>query len=488
MSADRGNIVIIQCDSMDGRAMGCMGHPAMGRATPHLDALAAGGVHCRQTYSNNAICVPSRASTWSGQYTHRCGGWNNFKGLEAGTPTFQTRLQEAGYLTTTFGKTDYLSGEHTARARVTAWTRSAPIDRPGMSDYRPYSTPDREPRLRTHDWEDVESSIRWLGEAKSAGRPFMLYLGIRAPHPGFRTNQHYLERIDADRIPIPPPDQYDHPMMRYTRRHKNWLFGHEPDMVRLTRQIYYAMICEVDAMVGRLLEGMKGLGLGASNTCIVFTSDHGEMAHEHRQCHKMTLYEPAVRVPLIVAGPDMPAGLAVDELVSLVDLYPTLMDWAGRPQPAGLDGQSLSPLLRGDREPRPEGVLAEYHDCACSTGSFMLRRGDWKYIAYVGAPPMLFNLREDPWEVCNLAPQRPDVAAEMDAALRQRVDCEKIDAAIKAHDKASFRAWREQQLAAGTYHELMSRIFSGWDVPEKIVPWSAEDEAKVEHWLAENPQ
>ncbi|MCM8757026.1 MAG: sulfatase-like hydrolase/transferase, partial [Candidatus Omnitrophica bacterium] len=79
------NIIFIQCDSLDGRILGCLGQPAGRQVTPYLDTLAGQGVLFRNTYANNFVCVPSRASMWSGMYTHHCQGWNNFKGLEPKT-------------------------------------------------------------------------------------------------------------------------------------------------------------------------------------------------------------------------------------------------------------------------------------------------------------------------------------------------------------------------------------------------------------------
>ena len=87
------NILFIHTDSMDGRLMGCMGHPAMANATPTLDALAREGVLFCNAYTNNPICCPSRASTWSGKFTHNCEGWNNFKGLKDSDDVFTDRLQ-----------------------------------------------------------------------------------------------------------------------------------------------------------------------------------------------------------------------------------------------------------------------------------------------------------------------------------------------------------------------------------------------------------
>lgn len=494
----RPNIIFVQCDSMDGRIMGCMGHPAMGRATPNLDALAARGVLFRNAYSNNPICCPSRASMWSGQYTHHCEGWNNYKGLSQTHPTFRTALDSAGYVTQTFGKTDYLSGQHTIRARVTPWTRAAKIRRPGYRMNPPLVLDEEKARVHQGDWDKVDRSIHWLGEAaradgdvKSRGsrfggldRPFMLYLGVGAPHPGFTTSRLYLDRIDEAGVNIPPDDEQDHPVMQYMRTVKNWEHGFSEEMVRKVRRIYFAMIAEVDAMVGRLLEAMQELGL-ADSTYLIFTSDHGEMAMEHRQFYKMTLYDSSARVPLIVAGPGVRAGAVVDDLVSLVDIHPTLTDMAGLARPEKLDGHSLIPELTGGSSGRPDWVLSEFHGTSCNTGSFMLRRGRWKYIAYVGYEPQLFDLEDDPDEIRNLAGVRPEVAAEMDRLLRQIVDYEAIDASVKDYDRRSFRQWRAEQLAAGTYQQSMARVYSGWDdlSEDAVLPWTAADETAIRQWL-----
>lgn len=467
--------------------MGCMGHPAMGRATPNLDALAAEGVLFRNTYCNNPICCPSRASMWSGEWTHHCEGWNNYKGLEPDIPTFGTRLDEAGYLSRTFGKTDYLSGAHSIRARLTPWTRAASIYRPSYRDHPPRVLDEDKPRVHELDWNDVDASIDWLGRAAAGDRPFFLYLGIRAPHPGFTTSRRYLETIDDFGVAVPPADHQDHHVMRYMRTAKNWEHGLAEEMVRSVRRVYFAMIAEVDAMVGRLLAAIDEFGL-ADNTHVLFSSDHGEMAGEHRQFYKMTLYEPSVHVPLIVRGPGVGRGEVVEDLVSLVDVYPTLMDTAGLANPDGLDGHSLVPLLTGRPGRRPDWVLSEFHGTGCNTGSFMLRRGQWKYIVYVGYEPMLFDLAADPDEVRNLASARPEVVAEMDSRLHHVVNCEAVDAKVKDYDRRSFRRWRSEHKAAGTYEQTMARVYSGWDhLPEdQVRPWTQEDEALIKEWLAES--
>jgi arylsulfatase K len=485
----RPNVLFIHTDSWDGRVLGPMGHPAMGRATPNLDALAAHGTLFENAYCNSPICCPSRSSMFSGLFTHRCEGWNNYKGLEPDAPTFLTRLDEGGYRTQCFGKQDFLSGQHSIRARVSAWTRSANIARPQYRMPGPKVVAGDGPRLQKNDWEDVDRAVKWLDEASAdASRPLMLYVGIRAPHPPFASSARYLAMIDESGVTVPPLDQDDHPVMEYQRAVKNWMHGFEPETVRQVRRIYFAMCAEVDAMVGRLLGALDRLGLRDS-TFVIFSSDHGENAMEHRQFYKMNLYESSARVPLVVAGPDVAKGARAAAPVSLVDVYPTLMDVAGLAagESGRLDGHSLMPELAGRAggSARPDWALSEYHDTSCNTGSFMLRRGDWKYIHYVGYGSQLFNLADDPDEVCNLSGERPAAAGEMDELLHRIVDCEAVDAKVKAYDRASFAEWRDQMKAKGTYEKTMARIFAGWDdlAESLIAPWTAEDESLIDDWL-----
>jgi arylsulfatase K len=480
------NILLVECDSLDGRVMGCMGHAAMQRATPNLDALARQGVLFRNAYTNNPICCPSRASMFSGLQTHHCEGWNNFKGLEPVTPTFLDRLAGAGYLTQTLGKSDYLSGQHSLRARVTAWTRSANIERPSYREPLPEILDRDEPRVHDVDWKVADRAVAWLKEHRQGEKPFCLYLGLQAPHPPFITSRTYARMIDVAGVGIPPVDQYDHPVMRYQRIVKNWEHGFSEAMVKKTRLVFFAMIAETDAIVGRLLAALEELGLRDS-TYVIFISDHGENAMEHRQFYKMNLYESSARVPLLIAGPGVQRGLQVAALASLVDIYPTLMDMARSNPPGGLDGHSLMPELCGRPGGRPDWVLSQFHDTTCNTGSFMLRRGDWKYIAYPGYRPMLFDLRADPDEIRNLAPLRPEDVRQMDTFLRSIVDYPAVDAQVKAYDRASFAAWRSEMKARGRYESLMAEIFSGGDKVDAahLKPWTARDEAQIEKWLSQ---
>lgn len=485
MSNRRPNIILIQSDSMDGRAYGAMGLEALRDATPNLDGMAKDGTLFEYCYTNNPICVCSRASMWSGQYTFKCHGWNNYKGLPANTTTFLTELTQAGYTSGVYGKTDYVSGKHSMRARATAWLRSANIERPAYQQPAPQVVETQERRVHLRDWDTVDRSVAFLNAHREDETPFFLYVGLTSPHPKFMTSRYYLDRVDQDAVQLPPQKESEHPVMDFMRRCKNWTHGLQDDQVRLTRSIYYAMIAEVDEMVGEVLRAAQGL----EHTYILYCSDHGEMNMEHGQYYKMNAYEPSARVPFLAMGPDVQADRRVSHLISLVDVYPTLMDLTGiSSRKKCLHGASLLPVLRGGEDTRENIAFCEYEDSTACTGIYMLRQDQYKYIAYPGYAPQLFDLTADPWEIDNLAEKMPEKCAQMDARLRKIVDYEAFDARVKEHDKDCFRLWRDEQLASGAYRAHMAEIFSGGEnvKPDQIRPWTDQEEEAVLAWLEQD--
>lgn len=484
MKTRRPNLIVFECDSMDGRAMGNMACAPLRQATPNMDRLAEGGASFPNTYCANPVCVCSRASMWSGQYTFHCHGWSNDKGLPANSRTFLTQLREQGYQSAVFGKTDYISGRHSMRAQVSGWTRSACIRRPQYKQEYPQILDSDERFVHKKDWEAVRQGTAYLQEMRSPKRqaPFFLYIGVNSPHPHYVTSRRYLERIDVQAVEIPPADIQEHPVMELMRLQKNWTHGLDSETVRLVRSVYYAMIAETDEMLGEILRAADSM----ENTYIIFLSDHGEMNMEHGQYYKMNAYEPSVRVPLLTAGPDIAAGRRVEHLASLVDLYPTILEMAGiESGKKQLDGVSLLPFMKGGEDTRENIAFCEFHDSPACTGIFMLRKDRYKYIAYPGYEPMLFDLETDPWEIRNLAAELPEKAEELDGRLRQIVSYPEFDFYVKESNKDCFRVWRQEQLARGTYYKNMAEIFSGGERlgDGDIRPWTAEDEEALNMWL-----
>ena len=485
------NIIFFHAESWDGRMLGAMGHPALRGATPNIDRLAQAGTLFENACSSHPICCPSRANMWSGQHTHHCESWNNYKGLEPGMWSLYNELQRTHELKR-LGKLDCMSGGHTQLARLSAWLGPSGVWKPVFDkDTAQCYTVDetRDARCHEHDWRKIDQAIEFLKQQtrEDHAKPFFLYVSTGLVHASFRTNRYWLDRIPEDKVDIPPMDDSRHPVRQYQRMAKGWRDGFDDDTVRRVRRIYMAMCAEADAMVGAVYDAMQELGLD-DDTYFVFSSDHGEMAMEHQDWYKMTLYEGSVRVPMVLAGPDVQAGRRVTNPVSLVDLCPTLMEMAGLPEREGLDGESLMPLAKGDTLESRNTAYACFMGCTMNTSAYMLRTEQWKYVAYAGYPPQLFDLANDPGELHDLSEERPDVVSRLDAELREIVDYDQTHRNWIDYCKEEFRQWRRQarrglyvdssyslkERPSSDYWTIMNNCFTGYD---------AEDERRVQAWL-----
>ena len=467
----RPNIVFVQPESLDGRALCCMGEP--GAYTPNLDRLAEHGTVFDQAYCNSPQCCPSRSSMWSGQYTWEVGAWNNYRGLPYSERTYLNDLSAAGYQCAVHGRTDHRSGRHSVTARMSAWVRSAP-DALFCNDGPKHSLNSEGRRQRQIDWRALDGAREWLLNERDGGRPFFLHLGLHNTHPGagYNTSEYWRDKIDPDRATMPTEVTETHPVMHRLLQTKGCDREFSREFVRTCRRHYLAMVAEVDGIVGELLDALQECG-ELENTVFVFTSDHGDMRLEHCQYLKNTLYEGSARVPLLMAGPGIEEGHRVARPVSLVDIYPSFMDWSGAEGREDLSGHSLAPLAAGQDSDHPGVVFSEYHSNFQQTGSFMLRKGPWKYIKHIGYRPQLFNLEEDPGELQDRARDSREVCERLDAAMNDIVDPEAADAAAKATDAAEFATWRLRH-PGDTYLETMSKLVDRWDeeIEARFAQWA----------------
>ncbi|MFO7871786.1 MAG: sulfatase-like hydrolase/transferase [Kiritimatiellia bacterium] len=485
------NIVFFHAESWDGRMLGGLGHPALKDATPNIDRVARDGMFFPNTYTSHPLCCPARANLWSGRYTHNCESWNNYKGLEPRMWSLLDELPRTHNLAT-FGKLDYRSGGHSMQARVSAWLGRANINRSSYADdnAQDFSVAgDAEERCHKSDWDKIDKSIAFLEEQKKdeSDRPFFLYVSTGLVHPSFKTNRYWLEKIPEEAVDIPEKDDCDHPCIKFQRNSKSWRYGFDDDTVRQVRRIYFAMCAEADAMAGKVYEAMHRLGL-AEDTYFIFSSDHGELALEHRQYYKMSMYEASIRVPMIMTGPGIPAGGRTDNLVSLIDLHPTMLEMGGMKGHGDCDGESLLPLATGKTEQSRNSAYAMFSGTTMNTSAFMLRKDNWKYIAYVNYPPQLFDIEKDPGELNDLSEQKPEIVREMDAELRDIVDYEKTDRDVTAYCKESFRQWRRQAkrgLYVDNSYSLQNNPSSDyWKIMDNcFAGYNGDDEAGIEKWL-----
>lgn len=490
------NILMLHMESWDGRMLGCQGyHPAMARATPNIDALASRGTRFANAYCTNPICCPSRANMLSGTYTHECESWNNFKGLETGMWTYDRALRKTHDVQLLGKHDDHLTGHHSVMNRVADMLEPLNTSLRPVMDCDPAQDirvlPNRDRRCHTDDWEMFDQAAQFLRARGKAGqgnvRPFFLCLNPGLVHAAFHTNEYWLETIPEKLIDVPPLDKTNHPANVYQLKAKAWRNGLDDETVRRVRRIYFAMCAEADAMVGELLSTLDETGL-ADTTTVIFSSDHGELALEHQQYYKMSHFEGSARVPLIIAGPGVKAGQTIETPVSLIDMAPTICELGGLAPRENFSGESLMPVARGETTAMRGWALAMYSGLTSNTISYMLRQGDHKMIVYEGFPTRLFNLADDPGELCDLAKDQPDRVAAMEkllASVVNRGETLRVWEEYRRHAFAQFQRQAKRGLywdssyslrgnPSSDYKQLMNNTFTGWN---------EEDEARVERWL-----
>jgi choline-sulfatase len=212
--------------------------------------------------------------------------------------------------------------------------------------------------------------------------------------------------------------------------------------VRNAMRAYYGLVSFLDEQVGLVLDALRAAGL-ADTTRVIYSTDHGEILGEHGLWWKSAMYESAVAVPLIVAGPDVPAGRVAGTNAMLVDVFPSILEAVGT-RPAAddrdLPGRSLWALAREDARPRT--AFSEYHAIFSPSGIFMVRTARYKYVHYVGYPPQLFDLDVDPEETRDLGtdPAHADVRAACGRELRAICDPEAVDRRARADQRRRLEA------------------------------------------------
>jgi choline-sulfatase len=465
------NILMIMADQLAGPALPAYGHPIV--RTPHLDALAARGAVFENCYCNNPLCVPSRQSMVTGRLASTIGSYDNAAELPAGVPTFVHHLRRGGYRTILAGKMHFVGPDqlHGFEERLNSdiypatfeWTpdwRRGLYGNPGTSARKlQQSGPADWTEQLTYD-EDSQRRVleRLEGLAKGqGGRPFFLCVSYTHPHDPYVITPKYWDLYKDAEIGMPaaPATPFDamHPYCQWLHIHHE-IDKYPPSAERIlaSRRAYYGMLSYVDDKVGELLAALDRLGL-RDETMVIFTSDHGDMMGEHGMWFKRTYHEWSTRVPLIICKPGVRPGHRVRQIVSLVDLFPTLLDWAGLP-PAEhpLDGQSFAAGLGGALTGWKDSAMIEYMGEGMLAPMRCIREGRYKYVHVHGYPPLLFDLQADPLEASNLA-GRPELAgteAQLRAAVLKDFDFDAVHAAVLRSQQDRLMMW--DALSLGQQH------------------------------------
>jgi choline-sulfatase len=478
MQVNKPNILIIMVDQLNGTFF--PDGPADFLHAPHLKALAARSARFANNYTSSPLCAPARASFMAGQLPSRTRVYDNAAEYVSSIPTFAHHLRRAGYYTALSGKMHFVGPDqlHGFEERLT--TDIYPADFGWTPDYR-------KPGERIDWWYHNMGSVTGAGVAEITNQ--MEYDDEVAFLANQKLYQLSRENDDADRRPWCVTVSFSHPHDPYVARRKYWdLYEGRnqllPDVAAIpfeqqdahskrlmlscdyekfditeahiarARRGYFANISYVDDKVGELIDNLTRTRM-LENTMVLFCSDHGDMLGERGMWFKMSFFEGSARVPLMIAGPGIPAGLHRAP-VSNLDIAPTLADLAGISMAEIMpwtDGESLLPVIEGGKRAAP--VLMEY----AAEGSYAplvgIREGRWKYVHCALDPDQLFDLISDPHELTNLAadPAHAETLGHFQAMASARWDMARFDAEVR---ESQARRWV-------VYEALRNGAYYPWD-------------------------
>lgn len=391
-----------------------------GLKMPYMDAFRKTALTFDKAYCASPVCVPSRAANFSGLYPHTTGAYKNGSDPWDKTLDKIESLPECfkrnGY--TTFGR-GKLFHAPIKPAREQAMWDNRPIYGGGFG---PFPTKEEgwqggEQFFSFKAWEKPDTDFPDVVNSQAAveflkqdhDKPFFLTLGIWRPHTPLTAPKRFFDMYDIEQFPQTPPgydadDISDIPPLGlklieiWKKRWDKVGVGDKP-LWREFIRAYFACTTFADWSIGQVLEALDKSPY-ADNTIVIFWSDNGYHLGEKNRWEKATLWEASARCPMFVRIPDRtPAGKTCLRPISLIDMYPTLVDYCGLEKPAhALEGQSLRPLIENPDAEWQRPALTTYGEHYVS-----LRAQRWRYIRYPDGTEELYDHDKDPWEITNLA-------------------------------------------------------------------------------------
>jgi len=478
MSTSRPNIICFVTDQQRADHLGCMGNPDL--KTPNIDRLAREGVVFTESFVANVVCMPNRASMFTGRYPKAHRVRENGITLPLDEVVLPEVLRRAGYQTASFGKIhlapfcvtkETVSHEYELYESIEHWKQGGELplpyyglehiyyvgahvngayghykrdldrDHPGMHEKldTKHALP---PMLSAHQaWrialpEELhyntaiaDKTIEYI-KARNADQPFFAWCSFPDPHHPCAAPRPWCDMYDPKKITFAPPraeNEFDllPPYCREAFEGRQPIAGLASDLGSITDEQYreilamtYGMISMVDHNVGRVVNSLEELGL-LDDTIVVFLSDHGDFMGDHRLLFKGAfLYRGLARVPTVWRLPErFRARGERDALVSTVDLMPTLLELAGLDIPNGVQGISCKDILTGETDSVRDWAYIEYDENYLREHLRQIRSKDWA-ITYLPSRDSgtLFDLRNDPDELNNLW-DNPDYEAKKNELL-----------------------------------------------------------------------
>lgn len=423
------NIVFILADDLGYGDLGCYGSTLI--KTPHIDALAKGGMRFTDFYSGSTVCAPSRAALMTGQHTGntyiRGNGEVPLREMDTILPQ---RLHQAGYTNGMVGKWGLGLAGTSGAPEKKGWDFFSGLLHHVEGHYQ---LPDSAWQLQNGESKKIkipankfsnqwfkDEAVRFIRQVKD--QPFFLYVSFTLPHAELVVPQAFLHTyLDKQGQSVFSPETAFPSKQHYGAQ-------------EYPRAAYAAMVSQVDSYVGEITAALQELGL-QEDTWIIFTSDNGTHVEGGRRRAdadlfrssgpfrgvKRDLYEGGIRVPFIISRkPPVPADSVYREPGAFWDVLPTLCEAAGLKEPFPTDGLSFLPALTGRKQSPHDFLYWEFYE-----GGFKqaVRKGEWKAIRfYTGTAPSrteLYNLRSDPHENKDLSKKEPALLQALEKVMEQ---------------------------------------------------------------------
>lgn len=425
---EKPNILIIITDQLRRDALGVYGDANIN--TPNIDALAESGTRFNNACSTYPICVPFRYTLMTGQYAHQCMiptlGWR----MSPVERTLADEFNDAGYQTAYFGKWHLYGGQVGIPGYSAKEEGYKPVPRTHQGRWQYWRgfdlrnsffdtnyfidddlTPHKIDGYQTDGLSDL--AIDFIKDQRDKSKPFCCVLSVEPPHSPYEAPKELEENWLSREIDLPPNFMKEPEDLNQANPGYSLIDKAEREQTIKERKLYYAMIENLDANVGKVTQALKDAGV-YEDTVIIFMSDHGSLGGSHHLNNKQYPYEESIGMPLIISGPDI-SGRQIDTIVCTEDLFPTILGLAGVSGCDETPGCNLSALIRGgelEELGRP-GVLLQFIWEPRESAAFYqqiwrgFRSQRYKYTVLGDIEQGLnkwqfFDLEKDPYELNNL--------------------------------------------------------------------------------------
>ncbi|WP_316793181.1 sulfatase-like hydrolase/transferase [Pedobacter frigoris] len=409
------NVLIIYSDDQSYNTIHALGNQEI--YTPNLDRLVKSGVAFTQAHvmggHQGAVCLPSRVMLLTGRYLNRIPKDGAI--IPDSLVSLAEVLRAKGYTTFHTGKWHSDKASHHRMFSAGENISFLGMHFPGEGgQFHPTVFPFDSSGIYNKSLSMVKdtfssvlyanSAIRFLTSERAKQSPFYCYVAFTSPHDPRTPPKKYVDMYDPEKVSLPPNFLPEHPFDNGDLKVRDEMLLPHPRIAKDVKKeiaLYYGMISEMDAQVGRILDALEKTGL-IKNTIIVFAGDNGLAVGQHGLLGKQSLYEHSIKVPMIFSGPGIPTDVRSEAFTYLSDISPTLYDYLGLKQPSIVEAKSLMPIFKNSNATVRNSIYNVYGHWSRS-----IKTSDgYKLIVYNvngNKSRQLFNLKNDPWEIHNLA-------------------------------------------------------------------------------------